>query len=381
MSKFPGFYNLPIEERIKKVKEFAGLTNDDLELLRSWSLEGLSTQENVIGPYVKQLKIAPNFLINEKDYFVPMVIEEPSVVAAASNGARMARYGGGFKAYAVTEPRMISQIQITKIKDIEKAKEGIIKNKEYLLDVTNRKYREGHKHCKATDIEVRDFDTSMGKMIVTHLIADVENSMGANAVNEMAEIAAPYLEQLTKGKVYLRIVSNFADKSLFRAETKIPKKFLEKDKWSGEDVAEGILYADALACVDIYSAVTRNKGILNGVCAVAEATGNDYRALEAGAHAYACRTSNYQPLIRWFDEGDNLVGKLEMPITVGTVGGTVSSPKAKLSLKILGIESSEELGEVMTSVGLSNNLAALRDMVTKGIREGHMKIQRETFRG
>jgi hydroxymethylglutaryl-CoA reductase len=308
-----------------------------------------------------------------------MVTEEPSVVAAASHGAKLVRYFGGFLSYPVNEPRMIAQVQLTEIKDLERSMERIIENKNYILDTVNKEYRKRHDHCKAVDLEVREVKTPRGKMIISHLIIDVENSMGANASNGIAEIAAPYLEKTANAKASLRIVSNLADKSLFRAEAKIPKKVLKKDRWSGEKVAEGILNADALACSDIYSAATRNKGILNGACAVAEATGNDYRALEAGAHAYAS-IDGYKPLSRWFEEGDYLRGKLEMPITVGVVGGSVSYPKSKLSLKILGVESSKELGEVIASVGLANNLAVLRELVTEGIQRGHMEIHRETYK-
>jgi len=381
MSRVPSFYKLPMGKRIERVKKICNLDDDDLKLLGDLgSLEGLGTGENVIGCYEKHLKIATNFLINRVDRLVPMVTEEPSVVAAASHGAKLARYYGGFRAYPLNEPRMIAQIQLTEFKDLENSMERIIENKKCVLDEVNRKYRKKHGHCKATDLEVRSVKTYRGKMIVNHLVADVENSMGANAVNEMAEIAAPYLERLAKGKAYLRIVSNLADKSLFRAEMVIPKKILKKNGWSGDEVAEGILNADALACDDVYSAATRNKGILNGACAVAEATGNDYRALEAGAHAYACITDCYKPLSRWFEEGDYLRGKLEMPITVGIVGGSISYPKSKLSLKILGVGSSKELGEVIVSVGLANNLAALRELVTEGIQKGHMEIHRETYK-
>jgi len=381
MSRVPSFYKLPMERRIGKIKKICNLDDSDLKLLgRLGSLEDFGTGENVIGCYEKPLKIATNFLINRADYIVPMVTEEPSVVAAASNGAKLARYHGGFMAYPVNEPRMIAQVQLTEIKDLERSMERIIENKDYILDVTNKEYRKKHEHCKAVDLEVREVKTPRGKMIINHLIIDAENSMGANASNGMAEIAAPYLEKIANAKSSLRIVSNLADKSLFRAEAKIPKAVLKKDGWSGEEVAEGILNADALACNDIYSAATRNKGILNGACAVVEATGNDYRAQEAGAHAYACITGCYKPLSRWFEEGDYLRGKLEMPITVGVVGGSVSYPKSKLSLKILGVGSSKELGEVIASVGLANNLAALRELVTEGIQRGHMEIHRETYK-
>jgi hydroxymethylglutaryl-CoA reductase len=380
MSRVPSFYKLPMERRIGKIKKICNLDGSDLKLLgRLGSLEDFGTGENVIGCYEKPLRIATNFLINRADYIIPMVTEEPSVVAAASNGAKLARYHGGFMAYPVSEPRMIAQVQLTEIKDLERSMERIIENKGYILDATTKEYRKKHEHCKVVDLEVREVKTPRGKMILNHLIVDTENSMGANAVNEMAEIAAPYLEKLANAKASLRIVSNLADKSLFRTEAKIPKAVLKKDGWSGEEVAEGILDADALACNDIYSATTRNKGILNVVCAVAEATGNDYRALEAGAHAYAS-IGGYKPLSRWFEEGDYLIGKLEMPITVGTVGGSTAYPKSKLSLKILGVGSSKELGEVIASVGLANNLAALRELVTEGIQRGHMEIHRETYK-
>lgn len=374
-SRVSGFYKLPIDERIKIVKEFAGLTDDDVELLRRTGRLSIDVAdkmiENVIGTFELPYAVAVNFLINGRDYIVPMVIEEPSVVAAASNAARWCREGGGITSIA-SEQIMVSQIQLIKVPSPHTAVVKILERRKEILDVANStnellvKLGGG-----AKDIEVKVLDSPVGKMVIVNLVVDVRDAMGANIVNTMAEAIAPIVEEASGGKALLRIVTNLADRRLVRAWTKIPK-----DVIGGEEVVEGIVYAWAFAAADPYRAATHNKGIMNGIIAVALATGQDTRALEAGAHAYAARKGRYEPLSTWeMDSSGNLVGYIELPIAVGVVGGSVrSNPMARLSLKILGVKTAKELAEVMGAVGLAQNLAALRALVTEGIQRGHMKL-------
>ncbi len=374
-SRLPGFHKLTLNERLAKVAELADLSEDDVKTLTREGPLPLDLAdkmiENVIGTMPLPLGIATNFLINGKDYLVPMAIEEPSVVAAASNAAKMCRAGGGIRSLA-TEPLMISQIQLVKVPSPHTAKYVILERKKEIIDLANStnpillKVGGG-----VRDVEVRILDSPVGPMVVTHLIVDVRDAMGANTVNTMAEAVAPLLEKWTGGKVYLRIISNLADRRLVRAWTRVPKDVL-----GGEDVVDGIVYAWAFAAADPYRAATHNKGIMNGVIAVALATGQDTRALEAGAHAYAARNGRYEPLSVWEkDENGDLVGYLEMPMAVGTIGGAVRvHPVAKIALKILGIKTAKELAEVMGAVGLAQNLAALRALATEGIQKGHMKL-------
>jgi len=374
-SRISGFYKLTIEERIKVVKEFAELTDDEVGLLRRVGRLGLDVAdkmiENVVGTFELPYGIAVNFLINGRDYLVPMVIEEPSVVAGASNAAKWCREGGGVTSIA-TEQIMISQIQVVKVPSPHTAVVKILERKKEILDLANStndilvKLGGG-----AKDIEVRVLDSPVGKMVVVNLLVDVKDAMGANIVNTMAEAVAPIIEDASGGRVLLRIVSNLADRRLVRSWTKVPK-----DVIGGEDVVEGIVYAWAFAAADPYRAATHNKGIMNGIIAVALATGQDTRALEAGAHAYAARRGRYEPLSTWeTDSEGNLVGYLEIPIAVGTVGGSIrSNPMARLSLKILRVKTAKELAEVMGAVGLVQNLAALRALATEGIQRGHMKL-------
>ena len=374
-SKLPGFYKLPIEERIKVVKEFAGLTDEEVTLLTKVGRLGLDVAdkmiENVIGTFELPYAVAANFLINGRDYLVPMVIEEPSVVAAASNAAKWCREGGGIVSIA-TEQLMIAQIQVVKVPSPHTAVVRILERKREILDVANStneilvKLGGG-----AKDLEVRVLDSPVGKMVVVHLIVDVKDAMGANIVNTMAEAVAPIIEEASGGRVLLRIVSNLADRRLVRSWTRVPK-----DVIGGPEVVEGIVYAWAFAAADPYRAATHNKGIMNGIIAVALATGQDTRALEAGAHSYAARRGRYEPLSVWeVDANGDLVGYLELPIAVGTVGGSIrSNPMARLSLKILGVKTAKELAEVMGAVGLAQNLAALRALATEGIQRGHMRL-------
>ena len=373
-SRLPGFYKLSVEDRLKIVKEFADLTGDELELLKQGGLTvSLADKmiENVIGVFSLPLAVAVNFLINGKDYLVPMAIEEPSVVAAASHAAKLMREGGGIKASS-TPPVMIGQVQLIKVPDIAEAKEQILSHKGEILEIANAQSKTLVKlGGGAIDLQVREISTSRGAMLLAELLVDCRDAMGANIVNTMCEAIAPTLERLSKGKALLRILSNLADRRLARAEAVIPKKEL-----GGEEIVEGIVDAYALAASDPYRAATHNKGIMNGIIAVALATGQDTRALEAGAHAYAARTGRYQPFSKWeVTEGGDLKGSLELPLAVGIVGGaTRAHPLARLSLKILGVKTANELAEVMCSVGLAQNLAALRALVTEGIQRGHMKL-------
>nr|MDO8043499.1 hydroxymethylglutaryl-CoA reductase, degradative [Candidatus Baldrarchaeota archaeon] len=374
-SRIPGFYKLPVEERLKKVAEFANLTEEEVELLKkegNLSLEIADRMiENVIGTMAYPFGIATNFLINGKEYLIPMVIEEPSVVAAASNAAKMTRSKGGIHTSS-TGPIMIGQIQLVDVKDPYAQKMRILEEKEEIIKIANEqdpvlvKFGGG-----AKDVEVRVIDSPKGPMVITHLIVDVRDAMGANAVNTMCEAVAPFIERITGGRVYLRIISNLADKRLVRARTVV-----DKEAVGGEEVVDGIVSAWAFAAADPYRAATHNKGILNGVIAVALATGQDHRAIEAGAHAYAAKTGRYMPLTTWEkNEDGDLVGTLEMPMAVGIVGGaTKVHPVARVALKILGVKTATELAEIMGAVGLAQNLAALRALAAEGIQYGHMRL-------
>ncbi|HDI10330.1 MAG TPA: hydroxymethylglutaryl-CoA reductase, degradative [Euryarchaeota archaeon] len=374
-SRIPGFYKLTLEERLEVLRDFSGLSNEEIELLSNFGNLGREVGEkmieNVVGAMSYPLGIAANFLINGRDYLIPMVLEEPSVVAAASNAAKMTRKKGGVF-YEVTDPVMIGQIQVVGIEDPYFQSQAVLSEKEEILKIANEKdpilvkFGGG-----AIDLETRVLDSPVGKMLVIHLLVDVRDAMGANAVNTMCEAVAPYIEKITGGKVYLRIISNLADKRLVRARTVV-----DKEELGGRDLVEGIVTAWALAEVDPYRAATHNKGIMNGVIAVALATAQDHRAIEAGAHAYACRFGCYKPLSRWEVNRDgDLVGTLEMPMAVGTVGGaTKVHPVAQVCMKILGVNRASELAGIMGSVGLVQNLAALRALAKEGIQRGHMKL-------
>ncbi len=373
-SRLPGFYKLTMEERIQRVKELCGLTDEDMETL---TVKGLSLNvadmmiENVIGLMAYPFAVAPNFRINGRDYLVPMVIEEPSVVAAASNAARMMRDGDGIRAEA-TDSIMIGQIQLIDVEQPKQVVEKILAKKDEIIDLANAQDPTLVKlGGGARDVEVRILRTLKGTMVVVHLLVDCLDAMGANVVNTMCEAVSPYIEKITGCRSLLRIVSNLADRRLVRAEAVV-----DKDVLGGEEVVDGIVYAWAFAAADPYRAATHNKGIMNGVIAVALATAQDHRAIEAGAHAYASRSGRYMPLSTWWkDEDGNLVGRLEMPMPVGTVGGaTRTHPVARVALKILGVQSARELAEVMGAVGLAQNLAALRALATEGIQRGHMKL-------
>ncbi len=374
-STFTGFYKLPLEERLRIVKDFANLTPEEASLLKKTGALPLELAdrmiENVISAFPIPLGIAVNFLINKRDYLIPMAIEEPSVVAAASYAAKMAREGGGFFTTS-TPPIMIGQIQAVGIKDPHRARMTVHTHKEDILKKANDQdpvlVSVGG---GAKDLDAKIIHTATGPMLITELHVDCRDAMGANAVNTMAEAVAPMIEKITGGRIYLRIISNLATKRLARAYATIPKEAV-----GGEEVVDGIVQAYQFAAADSYRAATHNKGILNGAIAVVIATCNDHRAIEAGAHAYAARTGHYTALSSWEkNQNGDLVGSLEMPMAVGTIGGAVRThPIAKIALKILGVKSANELAEVITAVGLAQNLGALRALAHEGIQRGHMRL-------
>jgi hydroxymethylglutaryl-CoA reductase len=363
------------------VAELAGLSPDEEQALSgagSLAPERADQMiENVVGTYALPLGIATNFLINGRDYLIPMAIEEPSVVAGASFAARLVRQGGGFQAHT-TEPVMIAQMQILGLTDLRAARFDLLAARERILALANQvdKVMVGL-GGGARDLEVRSFaDSPAGPMLVAHLLFDCRDAMGANSVNTVAETLAPVVEEITGGRVNLRILSNLADRRLARARATVPASALAFDEFPGDVVVQRIVEAYALAAVDPYRAATHNKGIMNGIDAVVIATGNDWRAVEAGAHAYAARGGQYSALSGWARNAEgNLVGTIELPLAMGIVGGaTRVHPQARSCLKLLGISSAHELAEVVASVGLAQNLAALRALATEGIQKGHMAL-------
>lgn len=379
-SRLKGFYRRDVEERLALLQQQVMLSDEEIEILRDGG--GLSLGqadhmiENTVGLYGLPFGIATNFLVNDQDVLVPMVIEEPSVVAGASLAAKLARAGGGFTAEA-DEPVMIGQIQLVGIHDFEAAQQTILDHKEELISDANTidplliQLGGG-----VQGIEIRHLDTPLGPMMIVHVLIDVRDAMGANTVNTACEYLAPKLEALTGGTARLRILSNLADRRLARASVAIPEQALAFDTFTGEEVARGIEEAWAFAAADPYRAATHNKGIMNGIDALAVATGNDWRAVEAGAHAYAARNGNYTSLSTWRrDSAGFLRGSLELPLALGIVGGaTRVHPIAQIALKILGTRTAAELAEVAVSVGLAQNLAALRALATEGIQRGHMTL-------
>jgi hydroxymethylglutaryl-CoA reductase len=380
-SQFSGFYKQSLNNRTKALLESGWLSENDLATLSGD--EGLSTSqadhmiENALGVFQLPLGLALNFQVNGRDVLVPMVIEEPSVIAGASFMAKLARTGGGFQAWC-SPPEMIGQIQILDLNDLDTAKQKILAEKPALLteatdvDPLLKKLGGG-----ARDLEVRVIEQSpIGAFLVLHLIYDVRDAMGANAVNTAVERLAPHIEAITGGKVHLRILSNLADRRVARSRCTIPLDQLAFDTFRGEAVRDGIITAWAFAEADPYRAATHNKGIMNGVDAVVIATGNDWRAIEAGAHAYAARNGRYTSLSIWGRDADgNLAGSLEMPMAVGIVGGTTKvHPATRAALNLLGVETANELAEIIVSVGLAQNLAALRALATEGIQKGHMSL-------
>jgi hydroxymethylglutaryl-CoA reductase len=383
-SRISGFYNLNIPERRAKLAESAEIPVD---LLGAYDPGGLAMDaadhmaENVVGTYALPAGIGLNFHVNGREVLVPMVIEEPSVVAGASFMAKLVRAGGGFTA-TTDEPHMIGQMQLFDLEDPASARLAILEHRADLLaeadaiDPVLKKVGGG-----ARDLEVRTIaDSPIGPFLVVHLIYDVRDAMGANAVNTACERLAPHIEAITGGRVHLRILSNLADRRLSRVRCRVPVAELafgdENVRYSGEQVRDGIIAAYAFAAADPYRAATHNKGIMNGVDAVVIATGNDWRAVEAGAHAYAARSGRYTSLSTWGqDAAGDLVGTLEMPMAVGIVGGaTKVHPGAQAALKLMGVKTASELAEIIVSVGLAQNMAALRALATEGIQRGHMSL-------
>jgi hydroxymethylglutaryl-CoA reductase len=374
-SRIEGFYKLPMAERLRIAKEFGGLSDDEaLALSGLASLDPTISDkmvENAVGSFGLPLGVAVNFLINDKDYLIPMAIEEPSVIAAASNAAKMAREKGGFWTSS-TPPVMIGQVQLTGIKDPSRAKHIILERRHDIIELVNKQdpmlIKAGG---GARDIDVRIVNTMRGPNVIVHLLVDVRDAMGANAVNTMAEAVAPLLESIAGGKVYLRILSNLATHRLARA-----RAVWGKDAIGGEEVVDGVMEAYYFAEADPFRCATHNKGVMNGIDAVILATGNDTRAIEAGAHSYASRSGAYKPLTTFekTPEGD-LVGTIELPMAVGLIGGaTKVHPTARACIKLLGVKSAQELGEVVAAVGLAQNFAALRALATEGIQKGHMSL-------
>jgi len=379
-SRLAGFYKLPLETRLDLIQQQIPLSDEEARGLgegTSLSLEQAGHMtENTVGLYALPLGIATNFRINGKDVLIPMVIEEPSVIAGASLAAKLVRAGGGFEA-ETDDPVMIGQIQLVGLSDVAAAHNQVLAHKDKLMQLANAVdpvlVRLGG---GARDIRARALETHKGPMLIVHLHFDVRDAMGANAVNTACERLAPVLASITGGQAYLRILTNLADQRLARARAVIPEEALAFGDFSGEQVAEGIELAGAFAAADPYRATTHNKGIMNGIDAVTLATGNDWRAIEAGAHAYAAREGRYTTLSTWRRDGQgNLVGTLELPMALGTIGGaTRVHPTARVALKLLNVSSARELAEVVVSVGLAQNLAAIRALATEGIQKGHMSL-------
>ncbi|MFH1056131.1 MAG: hydroxymethylglutaryl-CoA reductase, degradative [Candidatus Altiarchaeota archaeon] len=367
-SRMPGFYKLPLPERLGKIKQECSLTEEETSAVSGGGLtleQADRMSENVIGRFSIPLGVAVNFQINGRDYLIPMATEEPSVIAAASNAAKMAREGGGFKASS-SAPIMVGQIQVVKAKKGAAAK--ILSQKKRLIEYANSldptlvKFGGG-----VVDLKVR----KVKDMLVAHIHVNVADAMGANAVNTMCEALATKIEGLTGGQAILRILSNYAVERTAKASCVVPKEVI-----GGEEVVDRIIWAYKLAANDVYRAVTHNKGVMNGVTAVVLATGNDTRAVEAGCHSFASKKGKYGPLTTWKkNKNGDLVGEIEIPVAVGLIGGaTKTHPTAKAAVKILGVKSARELGEALAAVGLAQNLAALRALSAEGIQKGHMRL-------
>jgi hydroxymethylglutaryl-CoA reductase len=405
-SRISGFYQKNIAERVALVAAWAGLTSDEVALLADNLTLAQADKliENVTGRYSLPLGIGVNFLINDRDYLIPLVTEEPSVVAAVSYAARLARYGGGFRTGS-TQPIMIAQIQLLAVPNVQAASSAILAEKPALLALADISPSITKRGGGPVDIELRHLpETPTVPMLIVHLLFDTRDAMGANAVNTAAEAIAPQLEKLSGGRALLRILSNLSDQRRAWAEVTIPATHFSTPDYSGEEVIQNIAHANAFAVADPYRAATHNKGIFNGIDAVAIATGNDWRAIEAGAHAYAARDGQYRALTEWkvigeierlrdFEIEDHqspghpvtpspprLHGRLELPLAVGIVGGaTRAHPLAQVALKILGVQNARELSEVIAAVGLAQNLAALRALATEGIQRGHMALHARKF--
>ena len=381
VSRLPDFYNLEVLKRHQVLLAKSTLELEHIAVLSG--NEGLNVEnanhmiENVIGVHGLPIGIATNFIVNGREILIPMVIEESSVVAGASFAAKLARAGGGFQAKS-TSPEMIGQIQVLDLEDVDASYHLLLDNKQFVIDnVTGIDPVITEIGGGVKDIEVRVVHESpIGPFIIIHLIYDTRDAMGANAVNTAAEFLSPIIEEITGGRVHLRILSNLADRRLATANVTIALEELGFANYNAEKVRDGIIEAWAFASVDPYRAATHNKGIMNGVDAVVIATGNDWRAIEAGAHAYAARSGSYTSLSKWYvDSNGSLCGEIEMPMAVGIVGGaTRVHPSAQAALELLNVQSSSELAEIIVSVGLAQNLAALRALSTEGIQRGHMGL-------
>ncbi|BBM83534.1 hydroxymethylglutaryl-CoA reductase, degradative [Candidatus Uabimicrobium amorphum] len=368
------FYKLSPQERLTRIQEAKELSDDELLALQKCGLsldQANRMIENVVGTLEIPVGIAVNFLVNNREYTIPMAIEEASVVAASCKMAKIALIKGGFHTNH-TAPVMIGQIQVTNVADPFAAKMRILQERKRLLELANQQdpilVGLGGGAC---DLEVKVLDTASGPMVICHLLVNCKDAMGANAVNTMAEALAPEIEKIAKGKVYLRIISNLATKRMARAYA-----VFDADALGGEDVVDGMVLAYEFADADPYRAATHNKGIMNGISAVALALGQDTRAIEAGAHAYASQTGRYRSLTKWEKnvQGD-LVGSIELPMAVGLVGGAVNvHPTVKTNLKILGIKNANQLGSIIAAVGLAQNAGAMRALASEGIQKGHMSL-------
>jgi len=379
-SRIPGFYKLSLEERVDAVGDWAGLTEEERQILAGVGLQPSQADlmiENVVGTYELPLGIAVNFKVNGKDYLVPMAVEEPSVVAAVSNSAKAIRAGGGFTSQA-SDPVMIGQIQVLDIPDMDAAVSSLESHRDELMALADS--------CDpvivglgggARNVQARVFpESSVGPMLIFHLLFDVRDAMGANTINTALEAMAPRVAELTGGRTALRILSNLADQRTVSARCTIPAAALKTYDLDGGKVARLIEEANAFAVVDPYRAATHNKGIMNGIDAVCIATGNDWRAIEAGAHSFAVKDGHYTALTDWHvDENGDLYGEITLPLAVGIVGGaTRVHPTARTALKILAVDTARELAEVLAAVGLAQNLAAIRALSTVGIQHGHMQL-------
>ena len=387
MARIPAFYKLSVSERLRAVRQQGLLSNQDCQALSSGE-HTLSIQsadkmiENVIGVMGLPVGLGLNFLINGREYAVPLVVEEPSIVAALSSAAKLARAGGGFKTES-SEPVLIGQIQIVNVQHPGRAKAALIERKNEILNLANSLHpnmvaRGGG--AKDLEVIIHPSSGQGGDMVVLHLLVDTRDAMGANLVNTMCEGVASLVETIAEGKVFLRILSNLTDRSMVRAEVSIPLDALAGKGYDGEEVRDGIILANEFAAIDPYRAATHNKGIMNGIDAVALATGNDWRAIEAGAHAWAARGSHYASLTQWTKDADGaLKGILEIPLKVGIVGGPLqSNPTVGMNLRLLGVETARELAEVMGAVGLAQNFSAIRALATEGIQQGHMTLHART---
>ena len=377
-SRIPGFYQLDVRSRHRELAQRFDLTDEDLELLLGASMDGVDIAdkmvENCVGILRLPIGLGLNFQVNGRDYVVPMAVEEPSVVAAASNIARVVRASGGFQAQA--DPSvMIAQVQVLGVNDIDDARAALTEAAPTIVEAANARHpRMVARGGGAIGIEVRVLD-SAPRMVVVHLLINCCDAMGANIANDMAECVAPLIEEATGGRACLRILSNLADRRLARAHCTIREELLERPGHAGPDVAGGVVEAYRFAAADPYRAATHNKGVMNGIDAVGIATGNDWRSLEAGAHAYAARNGRYEPLTRWWRSKGHLHGEIELPMAVGTVGGSTRvQPVLGVLQKLLRAESAQELAMVMAAVGLAQNLGALCALASEGIQRGHMSL-------